>query len=111
MTIQLKDFPTLVRQITVVYDGWIIGSAANPQLTSLSDVRDVDVICSYEKWREVSLLIINSGLVEPNTFGGWKIKQEGVELDIWPDTLDRLVPMAAFKYAWHPKSNKRIGIL
>lgn len=44
----------------------------------------------------------------PNTFGGWKCQSEGREVDVFPGELSWLFTNDLAKYAFHPRSGKRI---
>lgn len=93
--------PATVYKMVNTIDGWIVGGAATE-----TNPKDVDVMIPLARWPEAALLIPPDA--RPNTFGGWKWEEGGVSIDCWPDTLDRLAAMGAFKAALHPKSGTRL---
>lgn len=96
-----KKFPRSVRIMTTTFDSWIVGSAVDSDRP-----KDIDVMVSWTRWHEVTSLIPSSA--SPNTFGGWKYTEDGTEVDVWPDSLDRLATTSQFTVAWHPKSGRFI---
>lgn len=98
----------LIRQLCYIYDAWIVGSAALPD-TDLTTVKDFDLILPLYDYHKVCPLIIHSAnIIQPNTFGGWKVQANNIWIDIWPDDLTRLAAMQQFKAAWHPRENIRL---
>jgi hypothetical protein len=94
-----KKFPRSVRAMTTSFDAWIVGSAA-----TTDSPKDIDVMVPWSRWHEAVTLIPSSA--SPNTFGGWKYTEDGVDIDVWPDSLDRLAALSQFIIAWHPKSGR-----
>ena len=96
--------PALVAQLVYVCDAWIIGSAAAPD-ADLAQVRDFDVLVPFANWPQAAALIPSTA--EPNTFGGWKCQSFGREVDVWPDSLDRILVRVLNSHIWHPNSGVR----
>lgn len=104
MNITRPTWPTTVRAWAHSYDAWIVGSAADwNQLTP----KDVDVMIPRDLWTKAAHLIPKDAV--PNSFGGWKFTQEGVSVDVWPDTLDSLATSDFFRMAYHPRTGTRIA--
>lgn len=100
----IKQLPSLIKVICANCDAWIVGGAA----VDLANAKDIDVMVPIRKWHRAAAYIPEGARV--NSFGGWRFTFEGVEIDIWPDTLDRLASYQVFRAAWHPKSGKRIVV-
>ena len=106
--------PLLVNKLTQVYDGWVVGSAADP---TNSSPRDWDIVLTLTNYLMFSHSVMDlmreqKVLVTPNQFGGWKVHEfisEGntLEVDVWADTLENLLARKVLKYIWHPKSGVR----
>lgn len=99
----VRVWPKLVQLLCLHHSAWIVGSAADPQKL---DPKDIDVIVPWAEWPKVAHQIPKDA--RPNMFGGWKFVVDGVEVDVWPDTLDRLAATYSFVYAWHMASNTLI---
>lgn len=98
----MRNLPKLVSKITHAHDAWVVGSAANPKNIS---PRDYDILVPFREWqRAASLIPINA---KPNTFGGFKCKSEGYEIDIWPGDLDWILQRPKTIFVWHPLSDTR----
>lgn len=82
---------------------WVVGGAADPHAKAQ---RDWDLMVPWELWPVVAPLVPPTAA--PNAFGGWKFTVENVEIDLWPDSLDRfLVGTWGSQYLWYPKTNIR----
>lgn len=101
----LKHAPSLVRKLAMNYEAWIVGSAANHTTKELP--RDWDVVIPITHWEQAASLIPSSA--KPNTFGGWKCISDGMEVDVWPGDLGRLLTNSLTSFAWHPRSGVRIS--
>ena len=82
----MNKYPKIVISLLVAGDGWIIGSASDPNSINF---RDVDIFIPHANWHKVSSMIPTSA--QPNSFGGWKFVIDGTEIDLWPDSLERLM--------------------
>lgn len=97
--------PSLVCKLTYAHEAWIIGSAAKPDCDHTT-VRDYDILVPFSNWQKAAMLIPDNAV--PNTFGGWKCQSEGREVDVFPGELSWLFTNDLAKYAFHPRSGKRI---
>jgi hypothetical protein len=53
----------------------------------LENAKDWDVmVTELDNWYDIALLIPKDATV--NSFGGWKFKDNGVEVDVWPESLE-----------------------
>ena len=102
--INLNDLPSFVRKVCTSHGCWIAGSAAHPQAL-ITSIEDIDVVCSYAIWDTVAQLIPPNARI--NSFGGWKFKQNGLLIDVWPSDLGIILARAKCTNIWHPASNKR----
>lgn len=99
----MKSLPAIAIKLTHICNGWIVGSAANPENVS---PRDIDILIPFRNWNVASSLIPSDA--KPNTFGGWKFTSKGVEFDVWPGDLDQLLLNDKAELAWHPQSGIRL---
>lgn len=98
--------PALVRAMTTTSSAWIVGGAARADWTGEGDI---DVIVPLAKWHRVAPFLPKES--RPNSFGGWRFKVDGKEIDVWPDTLMRLASHpSSFQGAWHPSSGVRLVV-
>ncbi len=42
-----------------------------------------------------------------NGYGGWKFKDEAMEIDVWPDDLNNFMSSHMVEYIWQPRLNLR----
>lgn len=81
--------PRTARQLCWNYDGIIVGGYVKYLLGESEDAKDIDIIVPLHKWPEACRLI--PGIARANSFGGFKFKELGVEMDVWPgDALQTL---------------------
>lgn len=82
-------------------DGWIIGSAADPEN---DNPRDIDIIVPFSKWHTaLGALPQDRSKIEVNTFGGYKFEDDdGVEIDMWPGELTTVLTSYVAQYLYHP---------
>lgn len=105
-----EKLPAIVRTLAYIYDGWFVGSAADPANTS---PLNYDVVLTLQNYLVFAHTINNimgehKVIVSPNTFGGWKIHQlDSMTIDVWADTLENLLTRSVTKFIWHPKSGVR----
>ena len=102
----LKDLPIVTEILCCEYGGWIIGSAANPD-ANVDSVNDIDIIVPFDQWRKVSKIAASHGATL-NKHGGSRFLDENVEIDVWPDTLDKV--MVVSKWAWQPLLDIRLNV-
>ena len=94
--------PKLVLDMCFAHDGWIVGSAADPENTK---PRDYDVIVPFSEWRKAAMHIPEDA--KRNHFGGWKCMSEGVEVDVWGGEIGWVMQSPLSKWVWHPQSGVR----
>jgi hypothetical protein len=98
-----KGAPRAVQGFCFGQGAWVVGSAAQYLLGLRSECRDWDLQVPFERWYEAIPHVPDTAV--RNTFGGWKYQlPEGVELDLWPGTLQHLLTHAHQypQYAVHP---------
>jgi len=100
--------PTIVRTMCWSFDAWIVGSAA-PKIFKKQELdagTDFDVIVPPKNWNKATLCLVPYHPVI-NSFGGWKIVETPVIIDVWPDTLNDYFLRVQFSSepdAFHPKT-------
>ena len=97
-------YPELVTKLTTVCDGWIVGSAADPDQQS---PRDYDIFVPIKSWLAASAFIPKNAKI--NRMGGFKCLSEGVEVDVWTGEMNEFLTSNYFKFAYHPKTGIRIA--
>lgn len=97
-------YPPLVAKLCEHYEAWIVGSGAD---TLCTNPRDWDVMVPLSMWGECAALIPADAV--PNTFGGWKCQSNGIEVDVWPGELSRVMGHHRSKFAWQPRYGIRLG--
>lgn len=97
--------PKIVQLITSLTDGYIVGSAADP---TNNNPKDWDVIVPHANWH-IAAGVIAAYEKNPNitSFGGWRIEENGMSIDIWPDDIGRIMYSAKAKWVWHYKTGVR----
>jgi hypothetical protein len=74
-----------------VFGGLLAGSYAKWLCGEDIEPVDFDIVVPHEKWYLVALLIPEDAKL--NKFGGWRFEVnfngEKVEVDVWPDTIER----------------------
>lgn len=110
-----QKLPSLAKKLCYYYDAFIVGGSVH-YLIGKTDQKpkDFDIIISPDKFREAMIEFVDKECTL-NSFGGFKINSDGYDVDVWPDTIDRL----AIEYqksgfvdflALHPRTNKLIVI-
>lgn len=87
-------------------DGWIVGSAADPENVN---PRDIDIIIPFSKWHiALGALPKDRSRIKLNTYGGFKFDDEnGVEIDMWTGELNTILTYHNVKYLYDPWRNIR----
>ena len=96
-----NKYPPLVTKLTALCNGWIMGSAANPDN---SDPRDYDVWIPLSNWPLACSIVPKEG-TKINTFGGFKAISEDKEVDVFTCEMEHMFNTNYFTYAYQPKSN------
>lgn len=115
MSALTRELPHIARDLCYYHGAWVVGGTAAPQLTTLREVRDIDVFVPFENWGGAASLLSRARLeLRATSFGGWRCKipwdtfAREVTLDVWPSSLENLFSQVLVKHAWHPKSGVRI---
>lgn len=87
-------------------DGWIVGSAADPQN---SNPRDIDIIIPFSKWHvALGALPKDRSKIKVNTYGGFKFDDEnGIEIDMWTGEFNTILTYHGVKWIYNPWNNIR----
>lgn len=92
-----SSLPPKVLALVTNYHAWIVGSAADPDCIS---PRDYDVLVPYSEWGKASHLIPKDAV--KNSFGGWKFKDNDIEVDVWPGEMGFVMQYVGLEYVWQP---------
>jgi len=96
--------PKLVRAICgTSKKAWIVGGAAIPNCKT---IKDFDVAVSYSDWPMIAMMIPKDA--KPTLFGGWKCKENGWEIDVWPAEIIDIFHCSKCEWMWQPQLNIRI---
>ncbi len=68
---KFSEAPDIVRQLTICFDGFIVGSSAKYLLDKVDKCQDWDIIIPLSRWGQAQKLIPKHA--QHNTFGGSKI--------------------------------------
>ena len=79
-----KLLPRIVYQMCV-HGGLIVGSQARRLAGEDVKPNDWDILVPIDRWWAVASFI--PGDATPNKFGGWRFESDGIEIDVWPDTV------------------------
>ncbi len=101
----LKDLPITAEIVCCEYDGWIVGSSADPE-KSINEIKDIDIIVPFHQWRKVSKIIASKNSTV-NKHGGLRFIEDNIEIDIWPDILMEVLKTYLSKWIWQPRLNIR----
>lgn len=96
-----RDLPLLLQKVRRVANIWIVGSTARD---GLAKGRDIDVLVPLQDWYKVAPLLVLSTddhAVTNTAFGGWRVRSQGYQIDLWPDELGRFLTDHEFKAAWN----------
>ena len=99
--IKFKELPTSVKQFVQHYNAWITGTAADPNVNSIDDIDDIDVIIPFREWNKATGLIPDDA--KKNKYGGWKYKDGNIFVDVWPNDLNSHMLSVMPKYLWQPR--------
>jgi hypothetical protein len=87
--------PRAVYQMCI-HGALIVGSFAKYMIGENVRPNDIDLLVPLEHWQTIAMLIPEKA--RPNKFGGWRFKVEGIEIDVWPDTLQNYLSQCRTKY-------------
>lgn len=88
-----RQLPKTVKYICFAYEGIIVGGSANAIINDLGgDIADYDIIIPVSVWPSILLWVPHNGLdFKLNSFGGFKINDNGTEIDLWPEDLHHYI--------------------
>ena len=87
--------PRAVYQMCI-HGALVVGSFAKYMVGEDVRPNDIDLLVPLEHWQTIAMLIPDTA--KPNRFGGWRFEVEGVEIDVWPDTLLNYLSQCRTKY-------------
>jgi hypothetical protein len=110
---RFSDAPDIVRQLTICFDAFIVGSSPKYLLNKVDKCKDWDIIVPLSRWGQAQKLIPKEAI--HNTFGGSKINVAHethygcgifVNVDVWSCDLSEFLISHRDKevYIVHPKS-------
>jgi hypothetical protein len=82
---RLRELPNFVRYLCFTHNSWIVGGGAKFLCGLTNNIKDWDIIVPLIEWRYVSKSIPYQS--KTNTFGGIKIIENNIEIDIWAEDL------------------------
>lgn len=93
-----KVFPKIVNvMLMIAPSSFVIGTYADPD--SKED-KDIDIAVTLSEWFTLAPFIPKDA--SPNSFGGWKFNtDEGIEVDIWPEDIGKLMTTPNVKYMYN----------
>ena len=116
---KFSNAPDIVRQLTICFDGFIVGSSAKYLLDKCESCNDWDIIIPLSRWGQAQKLIPKEA--KHNTFGGSKISIPNIKefyvenkrfygnytiIDVWSCDLSEFLISNRDKEVFivHPKS-------
>lgn len=98
----MNTLPHLVRLLCLNHEAWIVGGGARV-LAGLEPgpPRDFDVLVPHWQWGPASKLIPRGS--PANSFGGFKVTADGIEIDVWQGDIGWLLAHA-------PKTKQRVAV-
>jgi len=79
---RLKFLPPVARTLCFNHDGWVVGSTAAYLIGINNEIqRDLDILIPFYEWGN-ACKIVPAG-TPANSFGGFKLKSDDVEIDLW----------------------------
>jgi hypothetical protein len=93
--------PRSVRSLLSICGAWIAGSTAKDQ--KFTPGKDLDIIVPFEQWVVASRIIAQRHpTVQTTSQGGWRFHEDGVDVDVWPDSLQRIFMENVCQVVWNP---------
>jgi hypothetical protein len=87
---RFSHLPFIVRSFCFNHDGWIVGGGARYLLgLDNKEPRDWDILIPLENWNQACKNFPKGSLT--NSFGGVKVFGDGVEVDVWGDSLGNFI--------------------
>lgn len=88
-----RDLPSVVHNILLTYNGWLVGSAAlwyTSPTVELPLPNDFDILVP-PKWFMDACRLLREHSIHINSFGGLKAKKDGHTLDVMALTFDEFL--------------------
>lgn len=82
-----------------VLGAYIVGSQAKYIAGDIEEPEgsDWDLLVPYDKWQIIAMMLpSNAGI---NKFGGIRFEADGVEIDIWPSSVEKYLKECKTKHA------------
>jgi hypothetical protein len=79
-----------------VHGAFIAGSYAKKLVGEGIDPSDIDLLVPLDKWTIIAPMIPKKAKM--NKFGGWRFKEKGIEIDVWPDTVENYLTKCKTKH-------------
>jgi hypothetical protein len=102
----MRRYPPAVAQLLYNFNGWLVGSTADPS-KEITPESDFDILIPFNEWHKACLCIPKDA--KRNSFGGWEFSVDGCEIDMWPGDLSWFCTLPAFKYAYNVRTETLIG--
>ena len=102
---RLKTLPPIARALCYNHDGWIVGSSAEYFIGLRDNIqRDLDILIPFYEWGNACKIVVAG--TPSNSFGGFKLIDSGVEIDMWAGDIGYFMIQNIKKpsYAVHIKS-------
>ena len=93
--------PELVSKLFVLCEAWLIGGAVDDD-----NPKDWDVWVPLSKWSIACGIIPKE--VKVNRFGGFKINENGIEIDVWTSEFQEVIRSHKFTKAYCPFTGVKI---
>ncbi len=81
--------PNLVRILCWNHDAYIVGSTVDKLINQDNSINDWDIIVPTYQWNKARFLIPKG--TPANNFGGFKVNENGVEIDVWADNIEQFI--------------------
>ena len=101
---RIGTLPQFVKNACFNHDAWIVGGGALYLCEKKEKVRDWDIVVPIDQWFNVSRGIPKG--TPSNTFGGFKLNIEGIEIDIWTQDIGRLFMYDLAQIIAQPKTKQ-----
>lgn len=104
----LVEVPVSVLLFAEQYGCWLVGSRGTTQ-TAINEDSDWDLIVPFHLWHPAARCIPSDA--KPTTLGGWRFTgHDGAKIDIWPDSIGRVLIQHPSVGAYHLNSGTRIEV-
>ena len=93
--LRFRKLPEIAKLLLLNHRAWLVGSTAAWYLADgRGGFNDVDLMVPFGEWMAVSRVIrtMFGEEVALNNLGGFKLDDQGVDVDVWPMSLDDFLP-------------------